>query len=94
MTAHPLGDWRCECGDLNGYHESFCYRCGAGQPDVLTDHQNEYAYHLEQANEARENRDRAILAALTEGYTHTQIAEATGLTRGRIGQIANRKDTP
>jgi len=44
--------------------------------------------------EARENRDRAILAALTEGYTHTQIAEATGLTRGRIGQIANRKDKP
>ena len=26
-------DWRCECGDLNRWHESFCYRCGAGQPD-------------------------------------------------------------
>jgi hypothetical protein len=22
--------WRCECGDLNGEHEAFCYRCGAG----------------------------------------------------------------
>lgn len=27
------GDWRCECGDLNRYHEVFCYRCGAGQPE-------------------------------------------------------------
>lgn len=26
-------DWRCECGDLNRSHESFCFRCGAGQPD-------------------------------------------------------------
>jgi hypothetical protein len=26
-------DWRCECGDLNRYHEAFCYRCGAGQPE-------------------------------------------------------------
>jgi len=24
--------WRCECGDLNGFAEAFCYRCGAGQP--------------------------------------------------------------
>lgn len=27
-------DWRCECGDLNRYHEAFCYRCGAGQPEA------------------------------------------------------------
>jgi hypothetical protein len=26
-------DWRCECGDLNRWHEVFCYRCGAGSPD-------------------------------------------------------------
>jgi protein gp37 len=26
-------NWRCECGDLNRYHETFCYRCGAGQPE-------------------------------------------------------------
>lgn len=26
-------DWRCECGDLNRWHELFCYRCGAGPPD-------------------------------------------------------------
>jgi DNA-binding NarL/FixJ family response regulator len=44
-------------------------------------------------NNCRIERDRAILAALTEGHTHTQIAEATGLTRGRIGQIANQANT-
>jgi uncharacterized protein YerC len=48
--------------------------------------------HLACAEIARENRDRAILHALSEGYTHQQIADATGLTRGRVGQIANRKD--
>ena len=25
--------WRCECGDLNGLHEAFCYRCGACSPE-------------------------------------------------------------
>lgn len=25
--------WRCECGDINGAHEAFCYRCGAGPED-------------------------------------------------------------
>lgn len=33
-------------------------------------------------------RDRLIITALAAGWTHTQIAEATGLTRGRVGQIA------
>ena len=26
-------DWRCECGDLNRWHESCCYRCGAGRTE-------------------------------------------------------------
>jgi len=29
-----LKRWRCECGDLNGAHEGFCYRCGAGEPEA------------------------------------------------------------
>lgn len=37
---------------------------------------------------AREARNAALLEALAAGMTHAQIAEATGLTRGRIGQIA------
>ena len=56
---------------------------------------NTYAYWQEGAALARENRDRAIVAAHTEGHTHHAIAEATGLTRGRVGQIVNaRKDEP
>lgn len=37
--AYALGlikPWRCECGDLNGPHEIFCYRCGAGSPEEDT----------------------------------------------------------
>ncbi len=40
------------------------------------------------AEEARNARNAAVRAALAEGWTHAAIAEATGLTRGRIGQIA------
>jgi hypothetical protein len=38
--------------------------------------------------EAREARNAAVRTALAEGWTHARIAEATGLTRGRIGQLA------
>lgn len=28
------GDWRCgDCRCINGGHEAFCYRCGAGHPE-------------------------------------------------------------
>lgn len=37
---------------------------------------------------ATQLRDELVLRALSEGWTHSQVAEATGLTRGRIGQIA------
>lgn len=40
------------------------------------------------ANQVREERNRAIREALAEGWTHARIAEATGLTRGRVGQLA------
>lgn len=36
----------------------------------------------------RAARNRAIREALADGWTHAQIARATGLTRGRIGQLA------
>jgi hypothetical protein len=35
----------------------------------------------------REERNALILAALRSGWTHAQVAEATGLTRSRVGQI-------
>jgi hypothetical protein len=37
---------------------------------------------------AREARNAAVREALHEGWTHARVAEATGLTRGRVGQIA------
>jgi DNA-binding NarL/FixJ family response regulator len=40
------------------------------------------------AEEAREARNRAVCDALADGWTHARIAEATGLTRARVGQIA------
>jgi DNA-binding NarL/FixJ family response regulator len=38
----------------------------------------------------REQRNAAVREALREGWTHAQIAQATGLTRSRVGQIAQR----
>jgi len=35
-----------------------------------------------------EARSPLIRDALAEGWTHARIAEATGLTRARVGQIA------
>lgn len=38
--------------------------------------------------ELRENRNRIVKDALASGWTHARIAEATGLTRGRVNQLA------
>jgi hypothetical protein len=43
--------------------------------------------HLK-AERLRLERDELIVEALKAGVTHAKIAEATGLTRGRIGQFA------
>jgi hypothetical protein len=40
------------------------------------------------AHLADQRRNAAVREALREGWTHARIAEATGLTRGRVGQIA------
>jgi hypothetical protein len=45
--------------------------------------------------QAQDRRDALVRRALAEGWTHARIADATGLTRGRIGQIATQTtDTP
>jgi hypothetical protein len=36
---------------------------------------------------ARYERNNLIRLALEQGWTHAAIAEATGLTRSRVGQI-------
>lgn len=38
--------------------------------------------------EAREARDLMVRAALAGGMTHAEIAEAIGVSRGRIAHIA------
>jgi hypothetical protein len=35
-------------------------------------------------------RNALILEALDAGWTHAQIAKATGMTRSRVGQLAKR----
>lgn len=42
--------------------------------------------------ELRQERNRLVAAALDAGWTHAAIAVATGLTRGRIGQLAQRQE--
>lgn len=37
-----------------------------------------------------QHRNLLIGRALKDGWTHAQIAHATGLSRGRIGQLADR----
>jgi DNA-binding NarL/FixJ family response regulator len=40
------------------------------------------------AEAKREARNAVVLEALADGWTHAQVAQATGLTRSRVGQIA------
>lgn len=43
---------------------------------------------VQKSKQAQAERDALIRQALSEGWTQRQIAEATGITHGRIGQIA------
>lgn len=52
-----------------------------------------YQRAVQRAEIERALRNTAIRYALGEGWTHAQIAEATGLTRSRIGQIAQGRTT-
>ena len=47
-----------------------------------------YQRAFRRAEEAREERNGLVREALAEGWTHARISEVSGLTRGRIGQIA------
>jgi DNA-directed RNA polymerase specialized sigma24 family protein len=53
----------------------------------LYDRQREFVGFQQAANDARRERDRAVRRAADEGYSHSKIAKATGLSRGRIAQI-------
>lgn len=49
--------------------------------------EREYRAVAAEAEQLRLERNAAVRAAL-EHHTHAEIAQATGLTRGRVGQLA------
>lgn len=50
----------------------------------------QYRSAQSRADLLRLERNRLVRKALDAGWTHAQIAEATGMSRGRVGQIAQR----
>lgn len=58
--------------------------------DELRKAEVRYQRAYRRAEEAREARNGLVREALDAGWTHARIAEVTGLTRGRVGQIAMR----
>lgn len=54
----------------------------------LRNTQRAYERAAARAEDARLRRDQAVRDALAAGWTHARIADATGLTRGRVGQMA------
>ncbi len=57
-------------------------------PSELRKAEARYQRAASRAEDARQERNRLVREALQAGWTHARIAEATGLTRGRVGQIA------
>lgn len=55
--------------------------------DELKKTEAAYRAAVRRVEEKREARNAAVRKALAEGMTHQQIADATGLTRGRINQL-------
>jgi transcriptional regulator with XRE-family HTH domain len=43
------------------------------------------------AESRREERNAAVREALAAGWSHAEVARVTGLSRGRIGQIAQSR---
>ena len=56
--------------------------------EELSEAEAAYRAASARAERAREQRNAAVRQALAAGWTHARISRATGLTRGRIGQIA------
>lgn len=57
----------------------------------LRDLEVSYQAVARDAEALRKSRNVAIALAIADGWTHAQISEATGLSRGRIGQLAQTK---
>lgn len=57
-------------------------------PEELRKAEARYQRAFARSEAARGERNSAVRKALEEGWTHAQVAQATGLTRSRVGQIA------
>jgi transcriptional regulator with XRE-family HTH domain len=55
--------------------------------DELRKAEARYQRASRRSEEARIERNRLIRDALAAGWTHARIAEATGMSRGRVSQI-------
>lgn len=60
--------------------------------DELREAEARYKRAFRRAETERSARNRAVLEALADGWTHQAIKDATGLSRARIGQIAHHDD--
>ena len=78
----------------HGWPHEYCGLCHEEEADdeeiaqVLRKAEARYQRAFRRSEQARDERNTAVRAALEAGWTHARIAEATGLTRGRVGQIA------
>lgn len=61
---------------------------GTVTPTALAQAEAAFRRVSARAEEAREHRNALVLTALAEGWTHAHIATTTGMTRARVGQIA------
>lgn len=59
-------------------------------PEQLASAEASYreAFAVSEAKKAE--RDALVLAAVRAGWSYAKIADAMGITRGRVGQIATR----
>lgn len=55
--------------------------------DELRKAEARYQRAFARSEELRRERNALLLEAIGAGWTHAQIAEATGLTRSRVGQL-------
>lgn len=66
-----------------------CPMTSAQMRKALDDAQHRHEWAQEQAEEYRAARNAIVRQAIDADWTQSQIAEAMGITRGRVGQIAN-----
>jgi hypothetical protein len=51
--------------------------------------EDRFRFEVELFESTRMERNRLVRQAIEDGWTHAQVAAATGLSRARVGQIAH-----